>query len=53
VGATPRRLIVRAAALAAGQGSKEERMRGPPVNRAFEAGRYYGRIEQPSSLASR
>ena len=37
VGATPRRMVVRVPALAAAQESAEERVRGPPVSRAFEA----------------
>jgi glycyl-tRNA synthetase len=36
VGATPRRMVVRVAALAAAQESKEERTRGPPLSRSFE-----------------
>ena len=36
VGATPRRMVVRVAGLAAAQESKEERNRGPPLSRAFE-----------------
>ena len=35
-GATPRRMVVRVANLAASQESKEERNRGPPLSRAFE-----------------